>query len=756
MIEDLSQTRRDDCVNSQTKQVKKKTPSWVGDLWGGMAAMLVALPSSVAFGVLTYTVMGPEYAGAGAVAGMLGAAALGLIAPFFGRTGGLISAPCAPAAAVLSATVAGLLGGRTGTVITPENIPPLLAMTALLSAGFQVLYGVIRGGRLIKFIPYPVVSGYLSGVAVLITFGQLPKLFGLPKGIGLIQGLTSPELWKWKGLVVGLVTIVLMGFSPRFTKKVPAAIVGLVGGIIAYFVLALFSADLLTLQGNPLVIGPIQASGSFLDLIADRANSLFSLNLASIKLIIIPALTLSVLLSIDTLKTCVGLDALTRSRHKSDRELIGQGIGNFASFLAGGMPGAGTMGPTLVNITSGGRTYRSGILEGGFVVLALVLLGRLIAWVPIGALAGILIVIAWRMFDRSMFRLLRYPSGRLDFIVIAGVVIVSVTVDLIAASGVGVALAIVLFIRDQIAGSVIRRKLYLNQVSSKTRRLASEREVLNRRGDQAVFCELQGNLFFGTTDQLFSQLEPDLRTKRFILLDLRHVQSMDYTAAHLFEQMHAQLWERGGLLIFSGMPSALLQGRNFEQYLTQLGLVREGKGIMISETLDGALEFMEERILEDAGVKKKDEEQLLEVKDFDLLREFDDPTLSELAACMGQRSLGPEEKVFSQGDEGDELFLIRRGSVRIMLPLEGGKRHHLATIGRGDFFGEVSFLDRGVRSADVEAKVRTDLFVLSRERFNVQSRSNPAIGVQVFARLALAIAARLRQADAELRVLEER
>jgi len=336
------------------------------------------------------------------------------------------------------------------------------------------------------------------------------------------------------------------------------------------------------------------------------------------------------------------------------------------------------------------------------------------------------------------------------------VVVVSITVDLIAASGVGVALAILLFIRDQIRGSVIRRKHYLCQMSSKTRRLASEREVLNRHGDQGVFCELQGNLFFGTTDQLFSQLEPDLRTKRFILLDMRRVQSMDYTAAHLFEQMHVQLAEHGGQLLFSGMPSGLLEERNFEHYLVQLGVVKEGGGVMISETLDGALEWMEERILEAAGAPKKMEEQLLEVKDFDLFREFDERTLSGLAACMGEISLAQGEKVVSQGGAGDEIFLVRRGSVRIMLPLEGGKRHHLATIGRGNFFGELSFLDRHIRSANVEAKVPTDLYALSRARFNVQSRSDPAIGVQVFARIASAIADRLRQTDAELRVLEER
>jgi SulP family sulfate permease len=743
-------------MSDKTAHAGNVSVSWIDDLWGGLAAMLVALPSSIAFGVLVYSAIGNEYVGAGALAGIIGAAALGIIAPVFGRTSGLISAPCAPAAAVLSALVVGLVGDVNG--FNPADVLSLMALTAIFSALLQVFYGVIGGGRLIKFVPYTVVSGYMSGVGVIIALGQIPKLFGLDKGTPLIKGLVSPEVWRWQGLVVGLITIAVMIATPKITRKVPAAILGLLGGVIAYFVLALFSPGLMDLQGNPLIIGPIKASGSFFGAVADRLTTLFSLNLISIRTILVPALTLSVLLSIDTLKTCVVLDALTRSRHKSDRELIGQGIGNMVSFLTGGIPGAGTMGPTLINVTSGGRTPRSGIIEGVLVVMTLLLLGRLFAWVPIGALAGILLVISYRMFDwRNMLRLLRYPAGRLDFAVIAFVILVAVTVDLIAASGVGIALAILLFIRDQIRGSVIRRKRGLDQVSSKTSRLDAEREVLNKHGDEAVFCELQGNLFFGTTDQLFTQLEADLRTKRYVLLDMRRVQSMDYTAAHLFEQMQAQLEERGGRLLFTGMATGLHDQRDFEGYLAQLGVVRQGGGgIMVSETLDSALEWMEDRILEAYNMAQEDSAQPLKLKDFELFRKFDEKTLRGLAACVTEMSVPQGQKVVSQGDPGDKIYLVRRGSVRILLPLKGNTQYHLATIGQGDFFGELSFIDGSIRSADVEAKVQTDLYVLSRSRLNEQSHADPVFGVQVFARLALAIGKRLRHTDAELQAFEER
>jgi SulP family sulfate permease len=345
----------------------------------------------------------------------------------------------------------------------------------------------------------------------------------------------------------------------------------------------------------------------------------------------------------------------------------------------------------------------------------------------------------------------------LDFAVIAFVIIVAVTVDLIAASGVGIALAILLFIRDQIKGTVIRRKRGLDQVSSKTSRLEAEREVLNKHGNEAVFCELQGNLFFGTTDQLFTQLETDLRTKRYILLDMRRVQSMDYTAAHLFEQMQAQLEERGGRLLFTGMATGLHDQLDFERYLAQMGVVREGGGgVMISETLDSALEWMEDHILEAYNMLQEDSAQPLQLKDFELFRQFDEKMISELTSCVTELSVTQGQKVVSQGDPGDKIYLVRRGSVRILLPLKGGTPYHLATIGQGDFFGEISFIDGSIRSADVEAKVPTDLYVLSRSRLNEQSHSNPVFGVQVFARLALAIAKRLRHTDAELQALEER
>ncbi len=720
---------------------------------GGLASMLVALPSAIAFGILVFSAISPEMVGQGALIGMIGAAALGLVAPLSGGTPALITAPCAPAAAVLSGLAITLVSGG----VEPNRVPGLLAITALLSAFLQVFYGLLKGGHLIKYIPYPVVSGYLSGVGLIIALGQLPKLLGLPKETGLMHGLASPELWQWPGIIVGIITITVTLLASNITRKVPAAIMGLMAGIASYFLLGLFIPSLLSVEANPLVIGSIRSTGSFLQTVSGSFSSLLEIRMEDLRLVAYSAIALSVLLSIDTLKTCVVLDALTNNRHNSNRELFGQGIANLASFAVGGMPGAGTMGPTLVNITSGGRRIQSGIAEGLMVVLVILVLAPLIAWMPIGALAGILLVVAFRMFDWGAFRLLQHAETRLDFIVIAAVVIVAETVGLIAASATGVGLAILLFIRDQIRGSVLRKRASLKEISSKTHRLESEREILQEHGDEAAVYELQGNLFFGTTDQLFTEIEPDLGMSKWLLFDMRRVQSMDYTAAHLFAQMHDRLRERGGGLLFSGMPSSLPSRQDLYRYMVRVGLVDEkGSGIRIFEIRDEALEWMEIRILEAAGWTQDKEEGALDLKQIELLRDFDDRVLGELRKCVYERAVHAGEKVFVHGDEEDALYLIRRGIVRIFLPLKGGKRHHLATFRRGDFFGEMAFLDYGRRSADAEAKTDVDLYVLSRREFNSRVFNDSVLGVRVFARIARAVSLHLRQTDSELRAIEDR
>ncbi|MBL0215371.1 MAG: SulP family inorganic anion transporter [Myxococcales bacterium] len=420
----------------------------MGDVWGGVASTLVALPASIAFGVAVYAPLGTG-TGAGALAGLLGATALGIIAPLLGGTPRLVSAPCAPAVAVMGGFALHMASTHPGD---PGRVIILMTLVGLLAAALQIGLGMLRAGTIIKYIPYPVVTGYMSGVGLVILLKQLPALFGLPKGTSLATGLVDPSVWAWPALAVGSVTIVVMVLAPRVIKIIPAAILGLTAGLACYLVLALIQPELGVLTDNHLVIGTLGGGGpSFGDAFRARFEALGSLHWGDARQVVGPALTLAVVLSLDTLKTCVVVDAVTGSQHDSNRELFGQGVANVVSATIGGMPGAGTSGATLVNVASGGRTRWSAVIEGGLVLFAFLTLRPIVAWAPLAALAGILVVVAARMFDWHALGWVRRSSTVFDFVVVVVVIAVAVGVDLISASAVGVGLSILLFIPGRVA-----------------------------------------------------------------------------------------------------------------------------------------------------------------------------------------------------------------------------------------------------------------------------------------------------------------
>jgi SulP family sulfate permease len=582
---------------------------------------------------------------------------------------------------------------------------------------------------------------------------QVPKFLGLPKQAAFWEGLVSPLLWQWQGVAVGAVTMAVMLTAPMLTKAVPAAVLGLASGIIAYFGLALADPALLVLEGNALVVGQLGGSGiGFGEAIAARWMAIEDMDVAVLGRLLVPAATLAVLLSIDTLKTCVVLDALTRSRHDSNRELVGQGLGNLVSAFIGGVPGSGQTGATLINMSSGAQTRLSGLIEGALALIAFLILGTFIAWVPIPALAGILIVIGLRMFDRASLSLLQSRATVLDFAVIVTVVVAALTVSLIAASGAGVALAIALFIREQIRASIVRSKAYGNQMFSRRVRLPQEMAILEQRGGETAIFELQGSLFFGTTDQLYTTLEPELKTRTYLILDMRRVQSVDLTAVHMLEQIEGMLAERGAFLIFSRLPENVPSGQDMRQYFDQVGLATSERRIQTFSELDEALEWVEERIIKAAHPERMREEAL-ELREIDVFLGRSESTFAALEACLDQRSYKAGEKIFAQGDPGDEMFLIRRGAVRIVLPLSEKQGRHLATFGRGDFFGEMAFLDPAPRSAGALAFTDTDLYVLSRRRFDTLAEEHRKLAMGLVLSFARVLSSRLRYAHAELRAL---
>ncbi|WP_305075448.1 SulP family inorganic anion transporter [Propionivibrio sp.] len=724
-----------------------------GDFWGGFAAMLVALPASVAFGVTIYAAIDPHYAAFGALAGVLGAMALGLIAPTFGGTDRLITAPCAPAAAVLSAFAIDLV--QQG--VSPTSIVLLLTVLGILTGTLQILIGFLGVGRLIKFIPYPVVSGYLSGVGLIIIGSQLPKLVGAADGNRWYKVIFSPELWDWRGVAIGGATIIAMLFSSRISRKIPGTIIGIACGALTFAGLALFDPSMATLENNPLVIGPLGATGEgYIALITDRWQQIGELRLSQVGSLFTSALTLAVLLSIDTLKTCVVLDRLTRSRHDSDRELAAQGLANMTASIVGGMPGAGQMGATMVNYSSGAKTRISGVIEGLTSVVAALALGSFIAWTPVATLSGVLIVIGLRMIDTDPLRFLESKSTAIDFVVVLAVVGVALTVGLIAASATGVILSIMLFLREQVGGTVVRRKSFVGERSSAWYRPENEMRLLEKKGQSAIIFELQGSLFFGTAQQLYRTLEPELATTEYLILDLQRVQSVDVTAAHMLNLVRDALSERNVPLLLSNVRERLPSGRDLREFLELSGLRADDEHVIYLPTLEAAIEWVEARLLGDSKRPDADEQPPLELHEIELFKGSKPDTLVDLEACLEKRSFKAGETIFSCGDPSNDLYLIRKGEVKIVGSVgQGGAMKHIATYGRGDFLGGQAFLDNRQRSNDAIAIRDCDMYILSLEKFNYLADEHKRIALVLMTKLARLLSIRLRHVNEELTLLQD-
>ncbi len=737
-----------------SEEVKKSytLDSLSGDIFGGLASMLVALPAAIAFGLIIYSAAGQGFSGTAVVGGIIGTIIIVITASIFGGTPKLISAPCAPAAAVLSVLVAQMAAARPGDT---EMIPVYLLITALAAGSIQLLSGFLGGGRLIKYIPYPVVTGYLSGVGILIFSGQILNFLGVPKGLKLRDGISDASLWKWESIVVALVTMIVMIGIPRIIKKVPATILALISGIACYQVLALFNPGLDTLEQNPFVIGAIPVS------VLDMAHVVTAIWMripdvepGRIAMLIFPMLTLATLLSIDTLKTCLVLDSLTYSRHDSNRELMGQGLGNIASGLLCGIPGAGTMGATLVNINSGGATRMSGVFAGAFGLLLLLLLGNLIAWIPVAALSGILMVVGVRMIDFKSARLVRHRSTRFDYFVVLSVVLSAVAFGLLTAALVGIALAIVLFLRGQINSSVVRRKITGGKSFSKKRRLSDEAAVLEKEGGRIIVFELQGQLFFGTTDQLFTEMEKYISICDYIILDMKRVQSVDFSAANMLNQIHKRIKGKSGYMMLSNIPMNLATGQNIKKYLDRLGF-SETTDLKFFHDIDAALEWSEEDILEKYAHEKALAGRMLSLSEIEILKGTSEKVLAMLSEHVKEKSFEEDEYVFRMGEKSDEICFMRSGMVKILLPMHDGTSLHIATFSKGDFFGDMSFLDKADRSANALCKAPTSIFLLSRSEFDKAVEKYPELGGIFFERLALEISHRLRLNNIELLALGE-
>ena len=510
---------------------------WRGDLTGGVTAAVVALPLALAFG---NAALGPG----GAIYGLYGAIITGFFAALFGGTPAQVSGPTGPMSVTVAGVVSSLAAVGASRELSQGDMLAMVMAAVVLGGLLQILMGVLRLGRYITLVPYSVVSGFMSGIGVIILCLQIGPLLGISSQGGVVSSLqmvSSNFTPNPAAVAVGIATLVVVFGAPRrVTKVIPSPLLGLL--LITPLALWLFPEDLPR-------IGSIPEGG--LSFSAPNWSN-------HLPLLLKAGLVLAVLGAIDSLLTSLVADNISQTRHRSDRELVGQGIANSISGLFSGLPGAGATMRTVINIRSGGRTPLSGMTHSVVLLVLLLGAGPLAEGIPTALLAGILIKVGLDIIDWGF--LLR--AHRLSFktaLVMWGVLLMTVFWDLIGAVLVGMFVANLLTIE-----SLTNHQL--GNMNTGTGHLTTQEQGLMKRcGDDLILFRMQGPLSFGAAKGISERMML-VRKYKVLLLDITDVPHLGVTASLAIERMVKEAERQQRRVLVTGASGKV------KQRLAQFGI----------------------------------------------------------------------------------------------------------------------------------------------------------------------------------------
>ncbi len=508
-----------------------------GDFFGGLTAGVVALPLALAFGVQS---------GMGAIAGLYGAIMIGMIAAWFGGTDTQISGPTGPMTVVSAVVIASAVDAHGGRM---EDALGTIIAIFLLAGLLQILLGVFRIGHYIKYMPYPVVSGFMSGIGIIIIVLQIFPFLGHSSPKKIPEIFTSlPDILdqvNYASVCLALATIAIIYLFPKITKLIPSALAALVALTVASTILEL----------DVKIIGDIPEGLPVLQL-----SSLSNVDWGRPMLLLIPALTLAALGTIDSLLTSIVADNMTRTQHSSNKELVGQGLGNMAAAVIGGIPGAGATMRTVVNINSGGRTRLSGVIHGLALLIVLLGAGAYARLIPLPVLAGILITVGIGIVNYKAIKHIPYVPLA-DSLIMLVVIILTVFVDLLQAVAVGMVLACVLFMKkmSDIVDDQVRDGLVGDNLDDADNPV--DLTVPEEVRQQVYVKYFDGPIFFGFSSR-FPEMLRDVPSVKVIVLRMDRVPYIDQSGIYSIEDLILGLQEKNVHVYFSGLqkqPNEMLK-----------------------------------------------------------------------------------------------------------------------------------------------------------------------------------------------------
>jgi len=725
-------------------------PRIAGDLIGGVVASIMSLPEAMAYGVLVFSAMHPQYAAQGLLAGLIAMVMANVGSALIRGVPIMSSSPFSLVTLMIAAEIPRIRGYLypNGTDAPDAVLVFSVVFLSLFLAGaLQILFGILRLGQLVKFVPQPVVAGLFNGTALIILMGQMQPMLGLAE-----DGRWS-EI-KWLTLGVGLVTAAVAWGGHRVLPRVPPVISAMTLGVLLYHgLLWLGYGEHLGPMIGEIPIGfPLPTA--MLPLLEVGGEILVHL-----PTILTFSAALAITASMGTLTGAIAADEVLGQRTDANKELVGQGVGNVCSALFGGIMSAGSPSRTIANFQYGGHTRRSRIVIGLFALAVILVLGPVVEKLPLVVLAGLLVALAIGLFDTSTLRDLRQSwsadrataeVARPNLGISLTVTILLMTIGILKAVGVGLLLSVAYFI-FRMGSQIVRCQHSGQDKHSRVQRNEREFSTLEEHGDLIQVLELEGSLFFGTADQLAVVIAALMsHGARWILIDFNHVADLDSTGIKILRQS-AQRCANGGVR----MAFAVRANSVVAAMMASQGLTEEHTGIPQLHTLNDALDWAEEELLaERFGVDRYAKPYAL--ADVDAFAGLSADDLALLTSCFTRQTFADEGLIFEQGQSRRTLFVVLQGRVRVSVsPSTAGDDVTLTTLCPGRLLGELAFLDGRSRSGRATAQGEVVCLTLDPEQLQTIRETSPHLVTHVWYAIGREVSFKLRIANKTTRPRED-
>ena len=685
----------------------------------GLVVGLIEVALTTSFATLIFTgelsSFVPRFIGLALMAHVLSGILLALFSSLPGVIGAPQDVPAVFMAVIVAAIVAVMPAGATGeeTFITAVVA---IALTTLLTAVFMLLLGVFKLGALVRFLPYPVIGGFLAGTGWLLATGAFATMVDVPPGSTLLAVLMQPDsLIYWlPGLALALIILILLRRS-NHVLLFPGLVLG---GILLFYLVAWFSGTSLAELGEQgWLLGQFPAGGlwqplSLADLDLVNWPAIAAQSASSISIFLVSAVSLLLAIS--------GLELIAKRDMDINRELQTSGLANLASAAATGLISYQYLSLSTLSFKSGTNSRLIALIAVALCVMILFFGGALLSLGPVIIVSSLLLYLGLEfLYEWVIKSWARMP--KIDYSIVIVILLVTAAVGFMEAVALGLIVAVVLFVVGYSRIDVVRHEMTETTYQSRLSRSQQQRRVIEQAGEQVLILELQGFIFFGTADNLLKRIkqrieDPQQPSPRFVQLDFRRVTGLDSTALLSFNRMQQLAGSKGITILYAGASPQV------QRQLAQGAAAEEQEEVRFATSAEQGVEWCENQILQEAGIDVEEKPPSLSEQLAEILPDAE--TVAEMLSYFEKMEVEAGYQLIRQGEPARDLFFIEDGQATVMLNVEEGAPVRLETMG-GGVVGEIGFYLDYERTASVITDVPSTIYQLSRARMQQMEAENP-------------------------------